>query len=248
MRFLRGTLAALARTLAGVGHSELDVLFYRYGLEDDQVRGNCTCLDKALAFVKAVEGRKTPAEAEQILSEAIQRVLSRVREWHLHKHKGLTTLLAALNLDGFDFRNGRLVAATPAPAMLAPEMSALESDLAAMGMVTASEHYRQATDNFTDGNWEASNGQTRSFLEDFLITACERESGRAFRDPNGALQHLRDTTFLDAEEWNILRSLWSGVQNNGPHRGLSSDQEALFRVHMATAVARYLVHKLQPAP
>jgi hypothetical protein len=115
------------------------------------------------------------------------------------------------------------------------------------GLTTASKHYRQAADNFIDGNWEACNGQLRSFLEDFLIVTCERLAGQPFNDPSASLQHLKDTGRLEPDEWNMFRSFWSGVQSNGPHRGLSDEEEALFRLHIATAVGRFVLHKTRSA-
>ena len=238
MRFSRKTLAAIAEVLEQIRHSDLNVLFYSYGLEQAQVGGSCA--DKALAFVRAVEANKQDDEAEQILIEVMERHVA-ARFQYTPNNMRVQALRATLNLDGFEFRDERLVPTTPAPAALAPQISALESDL---GMSTASNHYRQATDNYTDGNWEACNGQIRSFLEDLFITACERVCSKAFRDPNAALQHMRDKGVIDNEEYNILRSVWNGFQDNGPHRGLSFDQEALFRLHLATAIGRYLAHKL----
>jgi hypothetical protein len=123
------------------------------------------------------------------------------------------------------------------------QISRLEQELGNSGLSTAAEHYRQAVENFLDRNWEAANGQTRSFIEEFLIARNARITGQQRTDPLAALQDLRQTAYIDDAEWNQLRGFWAGIQDNGPHRGLSSDQEALFRLHSATAFARYLLSK-----
>lgn len=244
MRFSRKTLANLARVME-IGHTELNTLFFEHGIEDAQVTGSQR--DKALAFLKAVEARKVPSEADEIVLEVTERLLSLRSEYVRQHDAAIQRLLASLNLDGLDYRDGHLVPTTPEPAALGPQITALEIDLAKVELTTAGEHYRQASDNFVDGNWEACNGQLRSFLEDLLIVACERLSGGVFKDPSSALQHLRNCGYLDLDEWNMLRSFWSGIQDNGPHRGLSHDQESLFRLHVSTAVAHFILHKLRGA-
>ena len=92
-------------------------------------------------------------------------------------------------------------------------------------------------------NHESANGQVRSFLESLLLQLCRAETGRDFDDAAAALQHLRNVSWLDTGEWNHFRSFWADIQDNGPHRGLSDPEEALFRFHFATAVARYLLTK-----
>ncbi|MCX5772037.1 MAG: hypothetical protein NTZ09_17440, partial [Candidatus Hydrogenedentes bacterium] len=189
MRFSRKTLANLARVME-IGHTELNALFFEHGIEDAHVTGNQR--DKALAFLSAVEARKVPSEADEIVLEVTERLLSLRSEYVRQHDPGIRRLLASLNLDGLDYRDGHLVPTTPEPATLGPQISALEIDLANAGLTTAGEHYRQASDNFVDGNWEACNGQLRSFLEDLLIVACERLSGGVFKNTSSALQHLRD--------------------------------------------------------
>lgn len=109
----------------------------------------------------------------------------------------------------------------------------------------AAEHYRQAHESFTASNWEAANGQIRSFMEDLLIELGKRETSKTRPDPSAALQDLRDQGFIDHPEWQMFRGFWQGIQDNGPHHGLSYEQEALFRLHSATSITRYLIHKSQ---
>jgi hypothetical protein len=107
----------------------------------------------------------------------------------------------------------------------------------------AAEHYRQAHESFTASNWEAANSQIRSFMENLLIELGKRETSKVRPDPSAALQDLRDQGFIDNPEWQMLRGFWQGIQDRGPHHGLSHEQEALFRLHVATSIARYLIHK-----
>ena len=99
-------------------------------------------------------------------------------------------------------------------------------------------------DNFTDANFEACNGQLRSFLEDLTIGVARRRGQQQQAKPLAALDHLQRAGVLDREEWNVFRALWSAAQDNGPHAGLTDAEEARFRLHTATAAGRYLLKKV----
>ena len=152
-------------------------------------------------------------------------------------------LLQSLRVDGFEWGDGKLLPTTPQPAALGPELSQLERDLQNLGLNVAAEHYRQAHESFVASNWEAGNGQIRSFVEEFLIELGKSETSKARSDTSAALQDLRDKSFFDDPEWQMLKGFWQGIQDKGPHRGLSHEQEALFRLHVATSIARYAIHK-----
>ncbi|MBI3769439.1 MAG: hypothetical protein HY271_13250 [Deltaproteobacteria bacterium] len=74
---------------------------------------------------------------------------------------------------------------------------------------------------------------------------AKAKTGRIRRDPTAALQDLRIGGLLDHAEEQMFKAFWQGIQDSGPHPGLSEEQEALFRLHVATAIGRYLLHKLQ---
>jgi hypothetical protein len=152
-------------------------------------------------------------------------------------------LLQSLRIDGFEWHDGKLVPTTPQPAALAEELSQLERDMQDFMLNVAAEHYRQAHESFTASNWEAANGQIRPFMESLLIELGKRETSKVRLDPSAALQDLRDQGFIDMPEWQMIRGFWQGIQDNGPHQGLSYEHEALFRLHVATAIARYLIYK-----
>lgn len=93
------------------------------------------------------------------------------------------------------------------------------------------------------GNFESANGQVRSFLENLFISICEKACGKRFDNAGSALQHLKQLERIDASEWNNFRGFWESCQSNGPHHGLSNNEEAIYRLHTATALSRYLLFK-----
>lgn len=235
------TKAALIRVIAQQGHSDISLLAIELGLDGKAVGSNR--LDRTIALVHALEESQVPEDAAALLLDLAAAQLSSAREWQLENDARLQALVRNLAVDGYAFEDGKLLPASPAPIALQEAISVLEQDLEALGLGVALNHYQQAVDNYINGNWEAANGQVRSFLEDLFISLCQLHRNKALDDPGAALQHLYNTGWLDKGEYNHYRHFWDDIQDNGPHHGLSSDDEGLFRLHYATAVARYLVSK-----
>lgn len=245
MPLSRRTLAALMRAAAELGHAPLGIVFYEFGVEGRDAGGNL--LNRARSLVAAVNAEDDdPDDVSRRLIELCERVLGSFNDWQLEHNEVLHELRRILEIDGLLYEEGRLIPTTPEAAALGPQLSLLEQELETRGYAVALAHYRQAVNNFAQGNHEAANGQLRSALEDLLIQLASEGQGADPDNPGAALQRLRDTGFLSQTEWNHFRYLWGDIQDNGPHRGLTTDQEALFRLHAVTAAARYLVTKEQP--
>jgi hypothetical protein len=234
MKYSDQTIAELRRALAAVvsTNAELDNLFLEFGLSYDQFGGGIQRHSNALVSTLCER-----PDADDALTRVVEYVLE-------HDYRDRTKrLLQLLRLDGFEWHKEKLIPTTPQPAALAKELSQLELDLQSLVLNVAAAHYRQAHESFAVSNWEAANGQIRSFMENLLIELGKQETSKARPDPAAALQDLRDQGFIDHPEWQMFRSFWQGIQDNGPHHGLSHEQEALFRLHVATSIARYLIHK-----
>lgn len=244
MRLSRKTLAAVARVLSEyTSHSDLDALAYEFGKEDSAV--GSSRIGRCVSFIKALEKDCEEAGDDHPIIEIIERTLGLLNEWRFKNSPLVGSLVLSLQIDGFQYSNGLIIPTTPEPASLGPLLSQLERDLMRSGLEVAATHYSQACENLVAGNFEAANGQLRSFLENLFITVCEKASGRHFQDASAALQHLKQTTEIDVCEWNTFRGLWESCQSNGPHHGLSNNEEAIYRLHMVTAIARYLLYKSQ---
>jgi hypothetical protein len=142
------------------------------------------------------------------------------------------------------FRSGESSLQRQALFALGPEVSVLESQLASRGLTVALTHYRQAVDCFVDSRLEASNGQLRSFLESLVTQLYSQRAGNSIRDPRGAIDGLRNRHELDGDEAKLLAGLIGLSNERGAHPGLTDRDEALFRLHMTTASARYLLARL----
>ena len=237
MRLSRRTLARLAERMeSALNHAELEALFFEYELERHDPRGNK--MFRITALLRAIEQRTK--DADRIVIEIIERLFA-----HEHYRDSSPSLHQALRLDGFVFQDGRIVQSEPGSVAMAPETSALEDALQTRRLDVPFRHYRQAVDNFTNEQLEACNGQIRSFLEALFVEIGMRLTSRNIDNANAALQHLDNRGHLDQAEWNMFRYFWGGVQDNGPHAGLTTHDEALYRLHVGTAIGRYLVKKLE---
>ena len=189
MHFSRKTLVRLSETMPRVfSHAQLTTLVYEYGTEAaDDTTANL--LSRSLRLLRALEASPEEDIAEQSVREIIERVLNNPDLRRLSP-----ALIASLEIDGFEYQDHRLVVTTPGPAALAPEISALEAAMRARGFTVAAQHYRQAADTFTDGNFEAANGQLRSAFEDLFPRICSALLGTNPDNPGAALQQLRNAS------------------------------------------------------
>ncbi len=235
------TKATLIRAIASQGHSDISLLAIEVGLDGRAEGGNR--LDRCMSLIRAIETDRQPQEALKVLLGLVERQLKSYSEWQLENNSDAIALRRALELDGYAFDGQRLLPAVPGSVALDQEISVLEAKLRDLGLNVALTHYQQAVENFVKNNSEAANSQVRPFLENLFLSLCQQRTGRQFTDASAALQHLRNAHWLDDGEWNHLRHFWADIQDNGPHQGLSTSEEALFRLQVATAIARYLIAK-----
>jgi hypothetical protein len=135
-----------------------------------------------------------------------------------------------------------------APVPLAPEISALEAELAARGFTSVLNHYRQAVDGFTNHKYESANGDLRTTLEDLVTRLAEDHAGyqRQAQASQGAaaINHMIHSGHLPEDDGGfLLRGLWKLSHTNGSHPGQSDADESRFRMHVITATARFLLRR-----
>jgi hypothetical protein len=241
MPFSRRTLAALARFLdCRLSHQQIGNLAFELDVEAP----GGTKLERCTNLIKALESPVPPTDSNKVILELLYRYVAPLDKASLETLPEIPGLVAALRLDGYEIQNQKILPTTPQPAALAPQISALEAALQVRNLAVAARHYSQACDNLTAGNFEAANGQIRSYLENLFITLAYETLGTSFSDAGAALQHMKDREILDPPLWNTLRGIWAVCQTNGPHHGLSDAEEAIFRLHMATAVGRYILIRI----
>ena len=156
-----------------------------------------------------------------------------------------TSLRDALAADGWEYDEAqhRLVPTVPATRVL-DEVTWIEDNLTRRGWATASEHYRQAIDNFSSGNWASANGQLRTFFEDLIRTAAGPKPNNEPRKVHPSADKLNQDGLLISDEREFIKALWKMLHPQGAHPGISDEDESRFRLLTLTGYARFLLSRL----
>ena len=172
--------------------------------------------------------------------------LTKLREQLLSDGYELVQVIEQVG-DGWSSRNTatyRLLPVGPAPAPLAPVITALEHELQTRGYDVARNHYGQAVRNYVSGDLEAANSQLRAFLEDLFVVLARTHANFTGGEPLAALQRLQHKQRLLNGEFDLLRGLWALSQQRGAHAGLTNAAEALFRLQTTTSSCLFLLRHL----
>ena len=272
IRLGRKAIAALINMLSGMTHSEIDMLLFKHDL-NRRCHGK-NKLDKlGNVFYPLVDEeeynmyqeRNDPIEyinfeseannAKGLFEEKAQELVSVLEENHDERAKEqakqqIDTLQQALRADGHDLIKGRVVRFLSPSVDPGQEQGLLESRLNAAGFKVDHNHLIQSVNNAASGNWEAANGQLRSFLEGL----CDDIAGRLY-DEDGeaptsgrARQFLKSVGFLTHEESDLLESFFKVLHGEGSHPGKSSEADCHRRRLMAVALANYYLDRLDEWP
>jgi hypothetical protein len=231
----------------GYTHATMSTLFMRVGVERwDPGPSKVNKARRAQAVVHGLEGKADADGVRMILALVTEVARSgSVAAW-TSPARWWAPLVEALAGDGWDWDEGaeRLVPAVEGVDV--PEArNWLEQRLDQLGWDTAAAHYGQAVRALGSGDWESANAQLRSFLEAFVPAAATPLLGKpAPRDPNAALQQLDAKKMILPGEFDFARGMWKLANERGSHAGLSSRDEAQFRMLTATAWARFLLTRL----
>lgn len=127
---------------------------------------------------------------------------------------------------------------------LTAQAGQLEQLLLSHSLDVAAEHYSQAFDNFKASNFESSNGQLRTALEEVLLELADRTTNWTRTTQGGdALVVLKDKGIFVEGEHDYFKGLWKLSHKDGPHPGLTTNTEAEFRFHAVTAAIYFLIHR-----
>lgn len=158
--------------------------------------------------------------------------------------------LRAIERDGFTVSGGVLRRALPIDIGLPAAQSEIDQLLDKHGFVVPKGQLVQAIDAHARGNWAGANGQLRPFFEGLLDEIAARLDqpvgeplhGHASRAKLASIGFLR----RDLKEWDddgrgFINGLMNRLHPEGPHPGLSGDQDSTFRLHVVLLTARLLL-------
>jgi hypothetical protein len=246
----------------------MDTDIYKYGDRED---------NKAELIRSRLVGARAAADvgdgdALRALLAFVEGLVGYIVGGSLREPEWMGELQERLRADGLELREDpapkpdayrrgyQLVPTDPSPVPLAPEITALESELVARGYNVALNHYRHAVDGLVNKKYESANGDLRAAFEDLVTRLAEDQAGyqrnvdKATGQPRAnqggaAVKHLLDGGHIPEKDGGkLLQGLWDMTHTNGSHPGQSDAEEARFRMQVVTAVARFLLRHFPPKP
>lgn len=175
-------------------------------------------------------------------------------EWPVNPEspEPVQTFKRALRQDGFDVADGSLRPALPKDIGIPHIESELIRLLEGHGFSTAKGHLDQAFDDHTRGNWAAANGQLRTFIEALFDKIADKldQSARALKSGQSKRVKLAELEFFDSSlnEWDnhgkgFINGLIKRLHPEGPHPGLSSEDDSTFRMHIVLLTAMLFLRR-----
>jgi hypothetical protein len=269
LNFSRETLISLAEAVVVVArtHAALDKLLMRFNIENaaPKALGGLEKREAALAkYLLKHGGTKGPRGAtlalellEHVATERNQVGTSFIRVQNRQKLEALDN---ALSQDGYDIERGEIRRSFPDEIDLPANSDEIHDLLSDFGWNTTLGHLEQARSAHTRGEWASTNANLRAFFESLIDEtaahlwpeeAVQRGTthGRAELLAQG-LQPEEPFFVVDLNEWVVgnrggfIQGLWKRLHPEGPHPGLSSQEEATFRLHLVLLVARHLLRRL----
>lgn len=163
--------------------------------------------------------------------------------------------LRALERDGFAIDNGRLRRALPAGLDLPAADDEVHALLDLHGFETSKGHLDQAIDAHARGQWAATNGQLRTFFESLLDEIAVKLDPGSAGLPSSENRRQRLATLdppllrADLNEWsadgkNFINGVLKRLHPDGPHPGLSDEEDSTFRLHLVLLISRLLLRRL----
>lgn len=171
-------------------------------------------------------------------------------------------LTNSLKRDGYEVKDMKVVPLLPEELINANIENELFRLLDKYKFTTAKGHLEQAIENHTNGNWAGANSQFRPFLESLLISVCNKLiPTRNCTKYNEALQWLATQTLINpvflspilnevpnpgsSSDKTYIIGLMNRLHPQGPHPGLSDEEDSTFRYHTLIVFARYILKRLE---
>ena len=214
-----------------------------YGMSVENKANRLTTFAKNNPFYQTASGENLH---EEIIARAAKLASPKVN----------VALARALARDGFTLTtDGTVISSLPPVADLPQTNDELHSLLDELDMEVAKGHFDQAIQNHADGNWAATNSQLRPFLEE-LFNELSRRLAPSEGNPAHSSESLK-TRLAKAQppflleylgEWtgdgkNFVNGLFKRLHAEGPHPGLSGEEDSTFRLHLAMIVARHYLRR-----
>ena len=258
-RFSERTLLAAVDLLAKLSQSEFDRTMLRLSVNEYIPHGSHPSR-RNKANILAKFAKENPehitAMETNLIDEIVQQTAIQAAgplSWH---ETEVTNFRMALERNGFTLTDeGEIRKTLPDVADLPEADDELHALLDELGMIKAKGHLDQAIENHAKGNWAAANAQLRTFLEGLFddiyrllepsddgkpLSSENRRQKLASRKPplfDGSLNEFSQ------DGKGFINGVFRRLHPEGPHPGLSNNEDCTFRLHLTLIVARHYLRK-----
>lgn len=249
-QFSRATLMEVLSLFQIKSHTELDMFFFKYGIDEHTQNGSSKDAKLLLAAkylidnpeVKGILGGNL---AFEVIEEIVTSVIN--NEYWYNSYTGEFTehpqLKRLLLRDGFEIRDGVLVRRVDSVSSYIENEDLLKKLLVKYNLKTAIGHYNQAVSAFTRGEWASCNAQLRAFVEDLHLELAKDLNNKEIDSSNNARQALTKEPsklfYRELNEWKdgdkgvgFMQGFWERLHPEGSHPGLSSESDSVFRLNL----------------
>jgi len=164
-------------------------------------------------------------------------------------------LKQALELDGWDITDYGVASLAGELAEPSVEHNVLIDMLNNRGMSDIVSYLKQSFDNYTDQNYESANAMIRTALEAIVGKTAELVSqdrhetiprnNPHHHQPADHRKYLKNSGFLDNQEYELLTKTYSYCSTDGSHPGLSDQTDARLRRFFIVGICLFYLEKLE---
>jgi hypothetical protein len=143
-------------------------------------------------------------------------------------------LLGSLQLDGYEYIEGKLVEAALKGVDLQAEdeyLLHLLKEINPDNLSAILHHHKEADDTYVGGNWGPASSETRNFfvavLRGIRNVATKQGAAGPFAGPEkNLINNLQEIGFLDSEEKEAVLKIWVLLSYSGAHPGVQPPERA----------------------
>ncbi|WP_156916906.1 hypothetical protein [Leisingera aquimarina] len=272
----RGAVVTACDLLEGIRtNAEIETILLELGL-DDYVPSQGS-IAKTLLNLKRFSSRNADFEVETDFgTKALGWVLIEVAIKKIDYHHGTAAkwdkLERYLNISGFALTKeietcawaddkvkiSGICIGAPVYAAIPETFSEVDILLSRFGMSIPETHLTNAKETYLQGNWEAANGQIRTFFEALTDTIADKLFPSEASSRKGGLhkrQLLADKGFLSREKHEFsdgnghafVPGLAKLLHPDGAHPGVTTKDDALFRMQIVVSTAHWLLKRFEEA-
>ncbi len=166
-------------------------------------------------------------------------------------------LLRSLELDGYTYRDSRLLSPESDVLDVQEETGVLQSLYKSLGLndeQVVLHHLALSEAHYLAGRWDDSISNSRKFLEGVLREVANTHSTRkknaplsstVYTSPVGVRDYLQSEGLLEAKEKQALSAVYGLLSNTGGHPYMAQNEQARLLRHMALTFSQFVMLRLQ---